>query len=233
MVGAVGDHGGWRGAKHNCSLGIFASWTTRFIFGSQSFFSLVLADSAFCLTGISKYPALQTANPDWAGCQFLKLRGLTPVAIWCTRKPAPTSHDSYWTLNSQICSCLHPLSFNSYCWSIWGIWFGIWDSFPILKEEKKKKHTLNPAILKAEILFHIFSFQCLMLLCSFCLLPILRWTAEMLKFKLHKYIHMKQSQRLCWFNIFLPTLPTSKENPLVAWHGKDYLCMTRLLPRSR
>lgn len=62
----IGDLGGWRGAKDNCGLGIFASWTMRFIFGSHFFFSVLLADPAFWLAGICKHPALQTADLDCA-----------------------------------------------------------------------------------------------------------------------------------------------------------------------
>lgn len=64
----IGDLGGWRGAKDNCGLGIFASWTTRFIFGSQFFFFLFSLQILLSwLTGICKCPALRTVKPDGAG----------------------------------------------------------------------------------------------------------------------------------------------------------------------
>lgn len=75
------------------------------------------------------------------------------------------------------------------------------------KERKKEKHTLNPAILQAEILFFIFSFQCHSLLCSFCLLPIFRWTAEMLKFKPHEYTSYKTITKTVLIQ-YLPTYPS-------------------------
>lgn len=98
------------------------------------------------------YGSLGSANAQpcelqtWTvlGCLSLKLRGLMQqwAAISYIRKPvflqmALTSHDSYRTSKTQFCSCLHPFSFNSYCWFIWGTQFGIWDSFPILKKERK------------------------------------------------------------------------------------------------
>lgn len=66
---------------------------------------------------------------------------------------------------------------------------------------------MNPAILQAEILFCIFSFQCHSLLCSFCLLPIFRWTAEMLKFKLHEYTSYKTITKTVLVQ-YLPTYPS-------------------------
>lgn len=73
----IGDLGGWRGAKDNCGLGIFASWTMRSIFGSQfSFFffflplPVLLADPVFWLTGICKCPVSPTADLDCAGVSF-------------------------------------------------------------------------------------------------------------------------------------------------------------------
>lgn len=66
---------------------------------------------------------------------------------------------------------------------------------------------MNPDILQAEILFFIFSFQCHSLLCSFCLLPIFRWTAEMLKFKPHEYTSYKTITKTVLIQ-YLPTYPS-------------------------
>lgn len=62
----IGDLGGWRGAKDNCGLGIFASWTMRFIFGSQFFFfSVLFADPAFLAHWDLQMPSLTNCKPGW------------------------------------------------------------------------------------------------------------------------------------------------------------------------
>lgn len=157
------------------------------------------------------------------GCQSLKLRGQMQqrAAIWYTRKPAfsqtaLTSHNSYWTLKAQFCSCLHPFSFNSYCWFIWGIWFGIWDSFPILKKEKKKNTLWIQLSCRLKFCSSFFPFNAT---ASSALSAYFQFSDELLRCWNSNHMnthHIKQSQRLCWFNIFLPTLPTSKQNPLIA-----------------
>lgn len=51
----IGDLGGWRGAKDNCGLGIFTSWTTRLFFSFSIFFSpVLLSDPVFWLAGVCK-----------------------------------------------------------------------------------------------------------------------------------------------------------------------------------
>lgn len=125
------------------------------------------------------------------GCLSLKLRGLMQqwAAISYIRKPiflqtALTSHNSYGTSKAQFCSCLHPFSFNSYCWFIWGTRSEIWDSFPILKKKKTTLWIQLSCRLKFWSAYFPFNATDL----SFCLLPIFR---KLLKFKLCEYTSYK------------------------------------------
>lgn len=60
----IGDLGGWRGAKDNCGLGIFTSWTMRPFFRSR--FSFLLYPFRSCVLACwgLQVPDLETANPD-------------------------------------------------------------------------------------------------------------------------------------------------------------------------
>lgn len=177
--------------------------------------SIFLSDPAFWLARVCKCTNLETADPDCAAAsvpatesqynseQQFEIPGILPLTDYTPLPQFPLNIEGSGLL------LLHPFSFNSYSWFIWGIQFGIWDSFPILKKEKEKnKHSLDPTILQAEILFCIFSFPCCSLLCSFCPFSdeLLRcWNSNYMN--VHRIYH---SQGLCWWNIFLPTLPTSK-----------------------
>lgn len=92
----IGDLGGWRGAKDNCGLGIFASWTMRSIFGSQFsfffFFPSLFSLQILCSGSLGSANARSHQLQTWTVlvCHSLKLRGLMQqgVAIWSIRKPA-------------------------------------------------------------------------------------------------------------------------------------------------